>query len=139
MTSIPFVRDLAFDYGVAEQVSPLIRRIVAHNPSPFTFYGTGTYIVGRGSVAVIDPGPALPEHVDAILAALPGETVVESGAGAPALRVRWRFRRFRSGPQSGSRGHVSSPPLIKPDVRISRIRLSDEIIPSHSEGLSSAA
>ena len=75
MTSIPFVRDLAFDYGVAEQVSPLIRRIIAHNPSPFTFYGTGTYIVGRGSVAVIDPGPALSEHVDAILAALPGETV----------------------------------------------------------------
>ena len=48
-------------------------------------------------------------------------------------RVRWLFRRFRSGPQSVSLGPVSRPPLIKPDVRISRIRLSDEIMPSRSE------
>ena len=72
---IPFVRDMAFTYGVADQVSPLIRRIVARNPGPFTYHGTGTYIVGRGAVAVIDPGPALPEHVEAILAALAGETI----------------------------------------------------------------
>ena len=51
-----------------------------------------------------------------------------------SFRVRWLFRRFRVGPQSGSHDCVSSPPLIKPDVRISRIRLSDEIMPSHSEG-----
>ena len=73
--SIPFVREIDFDYGVVDQVSPLIRRVVAHNPGPFTYTGTGTYIVGRGEVAVIDPGPALPEHVAAILAALEGETV----------------------------------------------------------------
>ena len=48
-------------------------------------------------------------------------------------RVRWLFRCFRSGPQSVSLGPVSRPPLIKPDVRISRIRLSDEIMPSRSE------
>ena len=48
-------------------------------------------------------------------------------------RVRWLFRRFRSGPQSVSLGPVSRPPLIKPDVRIARIRLSDEIMPSRSE------
>ncbi|MFT4936214.1 MAG: glyoxylase-like metal-dependent hydrolase (beta-lactamase superfamily II) [Pseudoalteromonas distincta] len=54
----------------------MIRRVVARNPGPFTFMGTGTYIVGRGEVAVIDPGPDLPEHLEAILAALePGERV----------------------------------------------------------------
>jgi glyoxylase-like metal-dependent hydrolase (beta-lactamase superfamily II) len=57
-------------------VSPLIRRVVAHNPSKFTYLGTGTYIVGRGEVAVVDPGPDMSEHVDAIVDALePGERV----------------------------------------------------------------
>jgi glyoxylase-like metal-dependent hydrolase (beta-lactamase superfamily II) len=72
---IPFVREIAFEYGACDQVSPLIRRVVANNPGAFTFTGTGTYIVGRGQVAVIDPGPNLPEHLDAILAAVKGETV----------------------------------------------------------------
>jgi len=73
---IPYVRDIQFDYGACDQVSPLIRRVVAENPGPFTFTGTGTYIVGHGEVAVIDPGPDLPAHLDAILAALaPGERV----------------------------------------------------------------
>jgi glyoxylase-like metal-dependent hydrolase (beta-lactamase superfamily II) len=75
MAEIAFLRDFAFEYGTAETLSPLIRRVVARNPSPFTFKGTGTYIVGRGNVAVIDPGPALPDHVEALLAALAGETV----------------------------------------------------------------
>jgi glyoxylase-like metal-dependent hydrolase (beta-lactamase superfamily II) len=73
---ILYVREIQFEYGVCDQVSPLIRRVVARNPGPFTFMGTGTYIVGRGEVAVIDPGPDLPEHLEAILAALePGERV----------------------------------------------------------------
>jgi glyoxylase-like metal-dependent hydrolase (beta-lactamase superfamily II) len=67
---------MSFDYGVIERLSPLVRRIVARNPSPFTFHGTGTYIIGNGAVAVIDPGPALDEHVEAILAGLDdGETI----------------------------------------------------------------
>lgn len=72
---IPFVRDLAFDYGRCDQVSPLIRRVIARNPGPFTFTGTGVYVVGRGEVAVIDPGPDLPEHFEALKAALAGERV----------------------------------------------------------------
>jgi glyoxylase-like metal-dependent hydrolase (beta-lactamase superfamily II) len=72
---IPYVRDIKFEYGVVDQVSPLIRRVVANNPSPFTYLGTGTYIVGKGEVAVIDPGPDLPEHLRAILDAVAGETV----------------------------------------------------------------
>lgn len=74
-TPLPFVRDLSIEYGVADTVSPLIRRVVAKNPSAFTFKGTGTYIVGRGTVAVIDPGPLLGDHVEALIRALAGETV----------------------------------------------------------------
>lgn len=73
---IPYVRQLDIEYGRCDQVSPLIRRVTANNPGPFTYLGTGTYIVGRGQVAVIDPGPDDPAHLEAILAALePGETV----------------------------------------------------------------
>jgi glyoxylase-like metal-dependent hydrolase (beta-lactamase superfamily II) len=68
-------RDFAFSYGHMETVSPLIRRIVAENPGPFTFMGTGTYVVGRGKVAVIDPGPLLPAHIDALSNALAEETI----------------------------------------------------------------
>src|SRR4051794_23348770 len=75
MAAIPFRRDFAFEYGRLEELSPLIRRIVARNPSPFTFHGTGTYVVGRGKVAIIDPGPDLAEHVDALLHGLRHETV----------------------------------------------------------------
>jgi glyoxylase-like metal-dependent hydrolase (beta-lactamase superfamily II) len=70
-----FVRDMTFEYGVAEEMAPGVRRVVARNPGAFTYHGTGTYIVGRGRVAVVDPGPDLSEHVDALLAALEGETV----------------------------------------------------------------
>ena len=73
--AIPFRRALEFSYGVADTLSPLIRRVIAKNPSPFTFHGTGTYIIGRGEVAVIDAGPDLPSHVAALLGALEGETV----------------------------------------------------------------
>lgn len=72
---IPFVRALEFEYGRCDQVSPLIRRVIARNPGPFTYTGTGVYIVGRGEVAVIDPGPDLPEHFDALKTALAGERV----------------------------------------------------------------
>ena len=72
---IPYVRQFDFTYGHRDQVSPLIQRVIADNPGPFTFTGTGVYIIGSGQVAVIDPGPDLPEHLDALLAALEGETV----------------------------------------------------------------
>ena len=72
---IPYVRDIDIAYGRCDRVSPLIRRVTANNPGPFTFLGTGTYIVGRGSVAVIDPGPDMADHLDAIMAAVAGERV----------------------------------------------------------------
>jgi glyoxylase-like metal-dependent hydrolase (beta-lactamase superfamily II) len=72
---IPFVRDITFEYGKVDQVSPLIRRVVANNPGPFTYKGTGTYIIGRGEVAVIDPGPDMADHLAALLEAVEGERV----------------------------------------------------------------
>ena len=57
-------------------MEPLVRRLLAPNPSPFTYTGTETYMVGKGEVAVIDPGPDLPDHVEAILAAIEGERVI---------------------------------------------------------------
>ena len=72
---IPYVRDIEVVYGRCDQVSPLIRRVTANNPGPFTFKGTGTYIVGQGEVAVIDPGPDDPVHLEALLAATAGETI----------------------------------------------------------------
>lgn len=72
---LPLDRSYDPRYGEAVDISPLLRRVLAPNPNPFTFHGTGTYLVGRGRVAVIDPGPLLPAHVDALARALHGETV----------------------------------------------------------------
>ncbi|WP_293902966.1 MBL fold metallo-hydrolase [Phenylobacterium sp.] len=72
---IPFIREMQFEYGRCDQVSPLIRRVVAQNPGPFTFTGTGAHIVGHGEVAVIDPGPDDPRQLDAILNATLGEQI----------------------------------------------------------------
>ena len=63
--------------GTLVTLSPLVRRMVAPNPGPMTFKGTNTYVVGHGAVSVIDPGPDLPEHVEALLRALGGETVAQ--------------------------------------------------------------
>jgi glyoxylase-like metal-dependent hydrolase (beta-lactamase superfamily II) len=57
-------------YAKVEQVEPGIARLLAHNPSAFTYYGTQSYLVGEREVAVIDPGPDLPEHLDALEAAI---------------------------------------------------------------------
>lgn len=65
-------------YAQAVQISPLVRRVLAHNPSPFSYTGTQTYIVGQGEVVVIDPGPLGddPAHVEALIRILAGERVV---------------------------------------------------------------
>lgn len=74
-SKIPFVREMDFEYERAQQVSPLIRRLVANNPGPFTFRGTGVYIIGQGDVAIIDPGPDDDAHIEALLRAVEGERV----------------------------------------------------------------
>ncbi len=77
MSGIPFVTLAEPRYGEAVPVTPRITRLVAENPSKFTYHGTGTYIVGEGrQVAVIDPGPRLDSHRDALAAALRGREVI---------------------------------------------------------------
>jgi glyoxylase-like metal-dependent hydrolase (beta-lactamase superfamily II) len=63
-------------YGKLEELEPGIARVLAHNPSAFTYYGTQTYLIGTDEVAVIDPGPDVPEHLDALEAAIGGQRVV---------------------------------------------------------------
>lgn len=72
---IPFDRSLQFEYGRADWLNPRLRRLIARNPGPFTFVGTNTYIVGVGTVAVVDPGPDDDTHFNALVSALAGETV----------------------------------------------------------------
>ncbi|MBW0007944.1 MAG: MBL fold metallo-hydrolase [Sphingomonas sp.] len=62
-------------YAKLEQLEPGIARVLAHNPSAFTYYGTQTYLIGMSEVAVIDPGPDLPEHIDALEKAIGGRPV----------------------------------------------------------------
>ena len=65
---LPFAREFVFEYGVAGEAAPGVRRIVANNPSPFTFKGTNSYLIGTGEVALVDPGPDDTAHREAILA-----------------------------------------------------------------------
>ncbi len=62
-------------YAIVESLEPGIARILARNPSPFTYFGTQTYLVGENELVVIDPGPDLPDHIDAIVEALNGRTL----------------------------------------------------------------
>ena len=111
-SAIPFVPDPDVRYGMATAETPLIRRIVANNPGPFTYTGTGTYIVGHGDVAVIDPGPAIPAHVDALLAALDGERVshivvththLDHSPAAAALKQATGAATYGFGPHGSGR------------------------------------
>jgi glyoxylase-like metal-dependent hydrolase (beta-lactamase superfamily II) len=108
MAAISFNQDFEPAYGQVDELSPLIRRVVAENPNPFTFTGTGVYLVGRGEVAVIDPGPTLATHLDAIEAALePGERITrilvththtDHTAGVPLLVERTGAPTYGFGP-----------------------------------------
>ena len=106
-TPIPYNRELDFEYGRVDELTPLLRRVIARNPSAFTFHGTGTYIIGRGQVAVVDPGPDLAEHVDALLEAVRGETVthilvththIDHSPAVPALQAATGAPTYAFGP-----------------------------------------
>jgi glyoxylase-like metal-dependent hydrolase (beta-lactamase superfamily II) len=101
------------------RLSERVRRIIAPNPSPFTFTGTCVYIVGEGEVAVVDPGPADPAHLDALLAAIPGERVArivvthshrDHAAGATLLQQR------TGAPIVGARAHVAAGAPTRADA-----------------------
>src|ERR1700758_3848800 len=123
---IPFNRNFPLKPGVVEEIRPGVRRILCNNPSPFTFTGTLSYIVGRGKVAIIDPGPDNEAHAAALLDAVRGETVthilvththrdhspntvrIKAATGAtayaegPHRASRPRFESEKHNPESGS-------------------------------------
>ena len=72
---IPYDKNFELVPGRVDEPMPGVRRVLCNNPSPFTFKGTVSYIVGSGKVAIIDPGPANDAHIAALLDAVRGETV----------------------------------------------------------------
>ena len=98
--------------GVVARVSPLIRRLVAPNPSAFTFTGTCTYIVGEGEVAILDPGPNDDAHLAALLAAVAGERIayiVVTHTHRDHSSLAGRLRSATGAPIVGARAHVARP------------------------------
>jgi glyoxylase-like metal-dependent hydrolase (beta-lactamase superfamily II) len=109
---IPFDRNFDVPAGQADQIAPLVRRIVAPNPGPFTFTGTCSYIVGTGEVAIIDPGPDLPAHTEAVLDAVKNERVAQiviththrdHSPGARAIQAATGAKTFGEGPHRAAR------------------------------------
>src|SRR5499433_1830067 len=133
---IPFNRDFPLKPGVVEEARPGVRRVLCNNPSPFTFTGTVSYIVGRGKVAIIDPGPDDEAHARALLDAVKGETVthilvththrdhspntgrIKAATGAPVYAEgphrasRPRFESEKHNPESGADRE------FRPDIQI---------------------
>jgi glyoxylase-like metal-dependent hydrolase (beta-lactamase superfamily II) len=131
--SIPYRRELEFEYGKVAELSPRIRRVIARNPSPFTFHGTGTYILGHGKVAVIDPGPPLEEHVEAIVGATQGEEIThmlvththnDHSPACRLLRERCDAKTYGYGPhgagklEAGVKVEEGGDMEFKPDVKV---------------------
>jgi glyoxylase-like metal-dependent hydrolase (beta-lactamase superfamily II) len=126
-----FLREDSLPVGVAAEVAPGVRRLLCGNPGPFTFRGTNTYIIGRGRVAVLDPGPVDAAHLHAILAATQGETIekilvshthrdhspgvaaLQSATGAPSFG----FGPHLTPPDQGGEGgdHSFTPDVVLPD------------------------
>jgi glyoxylase-like metal-dependent hydrolase (beta-lactamase superfamily II) len=131
MPGIPFIKDFKFDYGTAMEVTPLIRRVVAHNPSPFTFKGTGTYLIGHGNVAIVDPGPDQQDHIDAVLRAVRGETVthifvththIDHVPATPAMAKATGAKVYSYGPHpkppAGEHAEEAGDLDFAPDIRL---------------------
>ena len=115
-TSLHFDQSLPPVYGTQTHLAPRIARVLAHNPSPFTFRGTGVYLVGDAkSVTVIDPGPNDPRHLDALLAAIGGRKISHiliththrdhSPAAAP-LKAATGAKTYGYGPHARHDGDV---------------------------------
>lgn len=96
MPPLTHLRDDTWPYGEAQAVAPGIQRVICTNASPFTHRGTNSWILGQGTVAIVDPGPADAAHLDALLKAVAGQTVShiivththrDHSPGAAALRA----------------------------------------------------
>ena len=72
---LSFKSAMEFAYGEPRELAPGVVRLVANNPSPFTYKGTNSYLIGSKTLALIDPGPSDPAHLDAILKAARGRAI----------------------------------------------------------------
>ena len=133
--ALPFKTSMDFAYGEPRVLAPGVRRIVANNPSPFTFKGTNTYLIGTESLAVIDPGPDDPAHLASILAAAGARPIAyiviththrDHTAGMPALLAKTGARTAGYGHRGAPRGSRRTSPSgseyverdFVPDVRL---------------------
>jgi glyoxylase-like metal-dependent hydrolase (beta-lactamase superfamily II) len=139
---IPYNKVFELEPGRAEQVAPGLRRIVANNPSPFTFKGTVSYIVGREKVAIIDPGPDDPTHIAALLDCVRGETVThifvththrDHSPGVPAIKAATGAEVLAEGAHRASRPlHAGEAPRMEAandtDFRPDRALADGEVV-----------
>src|SRR3981189_1727179 len=119
---IPFNKTLDLAPGHVEEVAPGVRRILCANSSPFTFKGTMSYIVGRGDVAIIDPGPDDPQHIAALLDAVRNETVHHTivahthrdhSPGAARVKAATGAITYGEGPHRAARPlHIGEAPRL---------------------------
>jgi len=109
---IPFDRTFDAVPGRAESVAPRVRRVLAPNPGPFTFTGTCSYILGEGEVAIVDPGPDDPAHVEALLEAVRGETVTHI--------LLTHTHRDHSGALAALKAHTGAPTYAQGPHRAAR-------------------
>lgn len=114
---IPFNRNFPLVPGVVDEVVPGVRRVLCNNPSAFTFTGTVSYIVGRGKVAIIDPGPTNEAHAQALLDAVRGETVThilvththnDHSPGVARIKAATGATVYAEGPHRASRPAYAS-------------------------------
>ena len=120
---IPFDKNLQLIPGRVDEPIPGVRRLLCNNPSPFTFKGTVSYIVGRGKVAIIDPGPEDPVHSAALLDAVSGEIVThvfvththrDHSPGVPAIKTATGALVLAEGPHRPARPlHVGDGPRME--------------------------
>jgi glyoxylase-like metal-dependent hydrolase (beta-lactamase superfamily II) len=109
---IPFDKRFDLPPDTVEEVVPGVRRVLCNNPSPFTYKGTVSYIIGRGQVAIVDPGPLDAAHSQALLDAVRGETVThifvththrDHSPGVPAIKAATGALVLAEGPHRASR------------------------------------
>ena len=133
---IPFNKTFDFAPDTAREVAPGVRAMVANNPGPFTFKGTMSYIIGRGKVAILDPGPDDDAHVAALLDAVRGETVTDifvththrdHSPAVPKIKAATGAKVYAEGPHrlarplhTGETGRLdaSADMAFRPDVAL---------------------
>src|SRR5215510_13716829 len=139
---IPFDKNLVLEPDTADEPVPGVRRIMANNPGPFTFKGTVSYIIGRGKVAIVDPGPDDPAHIAALLDAVRNETVThifvththrDHSPGVPAVKQATGATVLAEGPHRPARPlHVGDGPRLDAsndtDFRPDRALVDGEVV-----------